>query len=200
MDARPESEALIQNGVRSFLVVTCGGTRLAIPGEIIRGIVRPEEGAVPDALRSLNVNRVGELADRLGLTSTVSASDPILICGTAAFRRAFRVGGVAGLHDVRVECIFPLLPHFRGPERHWFSGMFFYSDSVALVIDSRWLLGQDLGPDQTADSAAAPTASDEARACSAQWLASDGLSDPMRFDLIELEEATDADDLPWAEL
>jgi hypothetical protein len=198
MHGRPESETLAQNGVQSFLVVTCGGTRLAIPGELIRGIVRPEGGAVPDVLHSLNVSKVEELTD-LGLTSTVSASDPILICGTAAHRRAFRVGDVEGLHDVRVERIFPLLPHFRGPERHWFSGMFFYCDSVALVINAHWLLGQDLVPDQTADSAAAPT-SDEVRAGSAQWLTYDGLGDPLRFDLIELEEATDADDLPWAEL
>ncbi len=189
--------------VASFLLVTCTHTHLAIPADIIRGIVKPDDGGKDDALAVLGAHAdVTDLADRFGVScSSFSSEARILVCGTHDARRAFRVHTIVGLEDVESTRIKPLLPHFGGPEREWFSGMFLFRETIALVVRPSWLLSDDrqrgelLGRQLTVKPEQAPPAPVLSRITGGHVAGSLG-----QFDAIELEEATDADDLPWAQL
>jgi hypothetical protein len=47
-----------------------------------------------------------------------------------------------GLEDVDLQRITPLPPHFAGVEQSWFTGLFLFRDTVALLINPGWLLSQ----------------------------------------------------------
>ncbi len=117
-------------------------------------------------------------------------------------RRAFRVHAIVGLQEVESTRIKPLLPHFIGPEREWFSGMFLFRETIALVVQPSWLLSDDryrgelLGRQSTVEPEQAPCAAPVL----SQITGGHAPGSPDQFDVIELEEATDADDLPWAQL
>lgn len=192
--------------VAAFLLVTCEATHLAVPAELVRGIVKPNDGGMADILRALGVQaEVSDLSERFGFERYApSAEMRVVVCGMKEMRWAFRVGAVIGLEDVESSRITLLSPQFTGPERQWFAGMFLFRDTVALVIQPRWLLSDDRHePSRSpqaesieSDHEAAATVITVAPAVAIQsWRGTASCVDG-----IELEEATDADDLPWAEL
>jgi hypothetical protein len=191
---------------KQFLIITCGATRLAVPAEIIRGIVRPDDVGVAETLAALGVtSRVTDLAERFGVPGLSSSTEArIVACETRGINRAFHVTGIIGLHDLDARHIAPLLPHFTGPERRWFAGMFLFHETVALVVDAGWLLSLDHGArpapvyhstiehERNRPSAGPPVPQKAARDALNH---SDG-----KLDVMELEEVSDAEDIPWAEL
>jgi hypothetical protein len=190
--------------VASFLLVTCTHTHVAIPADIIRGIVKPDDDGKDDALAVLRAHTdVTDLADRFGVSSSSFSSEArIVVCGTHNARRAFRVHAIVGLEDVESTRIKPLLPHFIGPEREWFSGMFLFRETIALVVQPSWLLSDDrqrgglLGRQSTVEPEQALLAAPVLSHRTGGYVS----GSPDELDVIELEEATDADDLPWAQL
>lgn len=128
------------------LVVACGRTYLAIPGAIVRGVVEFGE-AVEARIVSLfgESCRVTDLAARLGLAPVLLTPDMrIILCGEHRARQAWRVDRTLGLEDVDMQRITPLPPHFAGVEQSWFTGLFLFRDTVALLINSGWLLSQTM--------------------------------------------------------
>jgi hypothetical protein len=90
----------------------------------------------------------------------------------------------------------PLLPHFVGPERQWFSGMFLFRKTVVLIINPGWLLSEDRQLWLSSDYGASSVEDHHSQR-------SDMPNPGSKTDMpavIELEEATNAEDLPWAEL
>ena len=177
--------------VASFLLVTCGPTHLAMPAGIVRGIVRLDHNRLNAALAVLGVrSSVIDLAELFGLSpSSRSAESRIVVCGMQSTRQAFSVGSVLGLEDIETTKITALLSHFVGPERQWFTGMFLFRETVALIIGADWLFSIDhqrLAGDVSGVSAGMIGATPEAHSA--------------QSDIIDLEEATNADHLPWAEL
>ncbi len=211
-------------GAMQVLVVACGKTYLAIPGAIVRGVVEFGE-AVEARIVSLfgETCRVTDLAARLGLPPAVLTPDMrIILCGEHRARQAWRVDRTLGLEDVDLQRITPLPPHFAGVEQSWFSGLFLFRDTVALLVNSGWLQSQTMDafvaqslPEQGAS--AETSATDQPAAATAETLApaparKKGRRKPATtaggeeasLDVLEnlvLEESADAEDsqTPWAD-
>lgn len=204
------------------LVVACGKTYLAIPGAIVRGVVEFGE-AVEARIVSLfgEACRVTDLAARLGLPPAVLTPDMrIILCGEHRARQAWRVDRTLGLEDVNMQRITPLPPHFAGVEQSWFTGLFLFRDTVALLINPGWLLSQTMdafvaqslteqtasgeppAPDQVA--AAPVVAPTPARKKGRRKPAVAAAGEEGSLDVLEnlvLEESADAEDsqTPWAD-
>jgi len=133
-------------GTMQVLVVACGRTYLAIPGAIVRGVVEFGD-AVEARIVSLfgEACRVTDLAARLGLPPAVLTPDMrIILCGEHRARQAWRVDRTLGIEDVDLQTITPLSPHFVGVEQSWFTGMFLFRDTVALMLNAGWLMSQSM--------------------------------------------------------
>ena len=96
------------------------------------------------------------------------------------------------------QLVRPLPPHFVGEERKWFAGLFLFETSVALLMNPEWLLEPDTtvevvstaprGPAQNIATASTPTVS--------ATTAPKSLVEQVEH--LELEEAADVEDVPWA--
>jgi hypothetical protein len=81
----------------------------------------------------------------MGLPPAVLTPDMrIILCGEHRARQAWRVDRTMGLEDVDLQRITPLPPHFAGVEQSWFTGLFLFRDTVALLINPGWLLSQTM--------------------------------------------------------
>jgi hypothetical protein len=128
------------------LVVVCGKTYLAIPGAIVRGVVESAE-AIEARIISLfgETCRVTDLAARLGLPPSAATPDArIILCGEHRAKQAWQVDRAIGLTDVDLQRITPLPPHFAGVEQSWFTGLFLFRETVALLLNPGWLLSQPM--------------------------------------------------------
>jgi chemotaxis signal transduction protein len=187
-----------------FLMIGCGQTHFAIQADVVRSVIRPEEGDVETLLSTFGITTAPvHLAEQFGLTgSYLSPESRILVCGMQTTHFAFQVDRVLGLHDIDSTNIKPLLPHFMGPERRWIAGMFLFRQTVALVLHTRWLLSDDRG------SRALPSAILEpiAPAPPSESLPpavidmTTALRGSLDWNVMEFEEVTDADDTPWAQI
>jgi hypothetical protein len=133
-------------GTMPVLVVTCGKTYLAIPGAIVRGVVESAE-AIQARIISLfgETCRVTDLAARLGLPPSAATQDArIILCGEHRAKQAWQVDRAIGLTDVDLQRITPLPPHFAGVEQSWFTGLFLFRETVALLLNPGWLLSQPM--------------------------------------------------------
>jgi hypothetical protein len=186
-----------------FLVVTCWKTQVALWADLVRGI-EPFEGSGADG----TVTYAGQaypviaMATRFGFAPLVPTSDSrIVLCGMSASRRGVIVDHVWGLTEVATQQIRPLPPHFAGPERGWFTGLFVFGETAALVVDSAWLLGRVADTARPTPGAVAPSPrtvpaleAEPAEPVDVVPLPGEALP------IMDLEEATDAEDTPWAEL
>jgi hypothetical protein len=204
------------------LVVACGKTYLAIPGAIVRGVVEFGE-AVEARIVSLfgEACRVTDLAARLGLPPAVLTPDMrIILCGEHRARQAWRVDRTLGLEDVNMQRITPLPPHFVGVEQSWFTGLFLFRDTVALLINPGWLLSQTMdafvaqslteqttqgelpAPDQVAAAPAGAPAPARKKGRRKPVVAASGEEAALEvLENLVLEESADAEDsqTPWAD-
>lgn len=133
-------------GTMQVLVVACGRTYLAIPGAIVRGVVEFGD-AVEARIVSLfgETCRVTDLAARLGLPPAALTPDMrIILCGEHRARQAWRVDRTLGIEDVDLQHLTPLPPHFAGVEQNWFTGLFLFRDTLALMVNPGWLLSQSM--------------------------------------------------------
>ncbi|HET8580559.1 MAG TPA: chemotaxis protein CheW [Nitrospiraceae bacterium] len=183
-----------------FLVVTCAETYFALHADIVRGLMTPEEAGSGEAVTAVGVTYpLRDLAGRFGLPEVSSAPESrIILCTLGNFHKGFRVNQVLGLTDVEKERLRPLPPHFSGPEQKWFAGLFLFGETIALHVNSSWLLGEETGPAQLPKSSVTTVT---ALASSHAAAVGIGMSPRPPFETLELEEAPpDADDTPWAQL
>lgn len=188
--------------VMEFLMLACGQTLFALQADMVRSVIRPEEGDAEGILSTFGIaTPVVHLSERFGLTgSYLSQESRIVVCGTQAAHVAFRVDGVLGLHDIDATKIKSLLPHFTGPERRWIAGMFSFQQTIALILHTRWLLSDDRGSRALSSPILEPHGRrPEALSPTIMDVATDQ-RDTLDWNEIEFEEVTDADDTPWAQI
>jgi hypothetical protein len=187
-----------------MLVAVCGGMHFALPADIVRGIAGEPGQRIEDTLQSLGVTSpVVEFGDLMaGESHPNPETERVVVCGTSADPRAFRVDRLLGLQDLDMKQFRPLPPHFCGPERQWFGGLFLYGERIALLVNPGWLLGCE--PDAGPAAAGAglrivgPVVQD-ATVVAAAPSTPVTIADEV-LGVMHLEDASDAEDLPWAEL
>jgi hypothetical protein len=178
-----------------WLVAVRGGTYFAFPAEVVRGLAGSEtrSSAMEPALPKADL-----MCHFPGAKATGSPLREVL-CGLQVAEQVVLVDDVIGLTEIHKEQIRPLPLQFTGSERLWFAGLFLFQDTVALMVNPEWLLVPEKR--LTAPRLLEPESSSQplleqvqdvggSRACNAG----------VTLDELELEEATDAEDTPWADL
>lgn len=189
-----------------FLVVLSGGVPVAVPSDLVRGILQPEEARQGQTITWLGVAYpLADLADRFGWPSGAwTAETRAVLCGMADRVLALRVDEVVGLTDVDRRQIKPLPPHFSGHERQWITGLLLFREGVALVPDPSWLIGRMaeasaspalLEPQDRVRDQASRDVRQEPEPVEAEEV---NLAD--QLDVEPIEDVSDAENAPWADI
>jgi hypothetical protein len=121
----------------------------------------------------------------------------VVLCGLQSVQQAVLVDEVLGLTQVARMDIRALPAQFTGSERLWFSGLCLFQSTVALVVNPEWLLVQS-AQQLLAEATTAAGVSEYARG--GERHGEGRLPAGDELDGLRLEEASDAEDTPWAEL
>lgn len=210
MGLRSEDGNTVPTNVRRMLLIICGGTCFAVPAEVVRGIAGEQGEDVPAGLASLAASSaVVDFGELFGVESAPDSPDSrVFVCGTPDGCRAFRVDQLLGMHDVDMQRFRALPAHFTGPERQWFGGLLLSEDGVVLLVNPGWLLGCEAHTGPVSGRLIARGKGDELRGNAASSTEGPDTREPTvtvpianHFDTVTpLEEASDAEELPWAEL
>ncbi len=125
-----------------FLIVLLGGRYLALDAASIQGVLTLEEvGSLDDLMINGLVYRAISLTDRLRISNNQdTAHSRIVLFSERGAHGSIRVTMVQGLLELHPSQVLPLPPQFRGPERRWYRGMILFANSIALVLNSSWVL------------------------------------------------------------
>lgn len=129
-----------------FLIVTLGGRYLALDAESIAGVCTLEEAGYGDdpTIHGM-VYRTINLADRLRISNSQDAADSrIVLLAERGARGSIRVTTIQGLLELHRSQVLPIPPQFRGPERHWYRGMILFEKSIAVALDTTWVLDKQV--------------------------------------------------------
>ena len=191
---RTDSDA---TATRQVLMLMSGGLYFVLPAEIVRGIAGEHSEPTDETMASLGVTT--PIAEFGELFAVGSDGDPaearVIVCGTTRSSRAFRVDRLLGLQDLNMADFRPLPAHFTGPERQWFAGVFLYGTGIALLVNPGWLVGCEPETGRVPRMLPSESATSAQSAPAAAVTVEDDL-----LGVIELEEASDAEGLPWAQL
>jgi hypothetical protein len=180
-----------------WLVAIRGGTHFAFPAEVVRGLASSE---APPSAEERALPRADLMRHFPGASAPGSPRRGVL-CGNQVAEHVVLVDDVIGLTEIHKEQIRPLPRHFTGSERLWFAGLFLFQDTVALMVNPEWLLVPEerlagprlLGPGSSSQPMLEPVPDPR--------VAADGISSAgATLDELILEEATDVEDIPWADL
>lgn len=129
-------------GTIPMVVVLCGPSLLALPSDIVRGILEPEQAGQGPTIYAYGLRfPTTDLSAHLGLwRPTTPPEARIILCERQHLRRAIHVDQVVSLTDVPQQGIQPLPAHFSGHERDWFAGLFVFQDRIVLLVNPVWLL------------------------------------------------------------
>jgi chemotaxis signal transduction protein len=143
---KPMTETLSPAVPSRFLIVTLGERYLALDAESIRGLLTLEEARyMEDPTIQGLVYRAIHLADRLSVSHDQDgANTRVVLLSEREARGSIRVTMVHGQLDLRQSQVLPLPLQFRGEERHWYRGMILFEHSIALVLNTAWLLDEQL--------------------------------------------------------
>jgi chemotaxis signal transduction protein len=175
-------------GNHQVLVVVVGSTRIAFPASVVHAILQPGEVGASGVVAARGwTYPVRALADGFGLPEAADGPDTrIVLCGRDDRYRGFKVDQVLGMTDVDDRKVRPLPPQFMGTERTWFVGLMFFQETVAMLVNSEWLFLGEIEKPALAKG-------------DRPLLAVPDRGSP-QLPIIELEEATDAENAPWAEI
>jgi len=137
-----------QAGARSlapsvrFLIVSAGGTCLALHADRVQGLRTIEEaGSAGTMMVQGLVYTYVDLPVRLRRPMDAEGPETrIILFSKGSARGNIRVSQVHGLKDVDPSQILPLPPQFRGDEQRWYQGMILFENTVALVLNPAWVL------------------------------------------------------------
>ena len=145
MDVRESITGVSSPAVSSrFLIVTVGERYLALSAESICGLMTLEEiGNVENPAVHGKLYRAINLADRLSIPNAQDGPNSrVVLLSEREARGSIRVTRVQGLLEFPLSQVLPLPMQFRGPERHWYRGMILFSNSIALVLNTTWVLDE----------------------------------------------------------
>nr|MBI3611739.1 chemotaxis protein CheW [Nitrospirota bacterium] len=189
-----------------FLVVVSSGTPVAIPSDLVRGILQPEDGQRERTITWLGIAYpLADLADRFGWPRAARTSEArAILCGLGSSLLAFSVDQVMGLTDVDRRHIKPLPPHFTGPERQWIIGLFLFGESVALVPDPTWLIGSQRGEGQPSavieSLEPVPASAPRGMRQEPETVEAEEVNLADQLDVEPIEDVNDAENAPWADI
>lgn len=125
-----------------FLVVTVGGTHLALHADRVQGLLTVEEAASAESLTIQGVAYAGiDLATRFQLPADTDGPETrVVLLSNGAARGNIRVAQVHGLKELEQSQVLPLPRHFHGEEQMWYQGMVLFEESVAVVLNPAWLM------------------------------------------------------------
>ena len=195
-------------GEARFLVVACDRTPVALPADLVRGILQPDElPADGEVAVQGTVYPMVHLAERWDWTPSEPGADRrFVLCSDGIRAQGLIVDRVLGLVDVPRNRLTPLPLHFAGTERSWIAGLFLFEETVALVAHANCLFDRTpaLKPqpvlEPAAPAAAAPPPQPPSSAAAAEPVEAEEVNLADQLDLEPLEEAGDAEDTPWADL
>ncbi|TKB62932.1 MAG: hypothetical protein E8D48_06425 [Nitrospira sp.] len=129
-----------------FLIVLFDGRYLALDAESIQGVLTLEEvGSLDDPTIHGPVYKAINLADRLKiLNNQGSAHSRIVLLSERGVQGSIRVTTVQGWLELHPSQVLPLSPQFCGPERRWYRGMILFENSIALVLNTSWVLDEQV--------------------------------------------------------
>lgn len=194
-----------------FLVVACGRTPVALPAELVRGILQPEEAPAGGSVTVQGtVYPMVHLAERWDWPPSEPTADRrVILCADGFRAQGLIVDRVVGLVDVPRNRLAPLPLHFSGTERSWIAGMFLFEETVALVAHTGCLFDRtpavkpqpvlEPPPPPTAESAPLPAPA-AVGVEAAEPVEAEEVNLADQLDLEPLGEAGDAEDAPWADL
>jgi len=139
-----------------FLIVSAGGTCLALHADRIQGLQTIDEAGAAGTLTVQGlVYAYIDLPARLRRAMDPEGPETrIILFSKGSARGNIRVSQVHGLKDLDPSQILPLPPHFRGDEQRWYQGMILFEKTVALVLNPAWVLEEyagAAGPSEPAD-------------------------------------------------
>lgn len=183
-------------GTIPMLVVVYGPSLLALPSDIVRGILEPDQAGAGQTIHAYGLTYpTTDLARHLGLWRPSAPSEPrVILCERQGLRRAVHVDQVRGLTEVPQHGVRPLPPQFSGIERDWFAGLFEVEGRVALLVNPIWLLRSE--PVVTALEDQRTPEHD----ATAHVRPLRGRVEPARGqenDIVDLRRAGDREDAPW---
>ncbi len=125
-----------------MVVVLCGPSLLAVPSDIVRGILEPDQAGQGPTIYAYGLTfPTTDLAAHLGLWRPSAPPEArIILCERQHMRRAIHVDQVVSLTDIPQQGIKPLPAHFSGHERDWFAGLFVFQDRIVLLLNPVWML------------------------------------------------------------
>lgn len=125
-----------------LLIVTLDGRYLALDAEAIRGVLTLEEAGDLEhpTINNMRYSAI-KLAERLSLSiDRGEAATRVVLFSEQDTRGSIRVTAVQGLLELQQSQVLPLPLQFRGPERHWYRGMVLFANTIALVLNTTWVL------------------------------------------------------------
>lgn len=125
-----------------FLIVVVGGRYLALNAESICGLLTLEETRnVENPTVHGMVYGTLNLADRLSLPHDAGgANTHVVLLSEGETRGSIRVSMVQGLLELQPSQVLPLPLHFCGAERQWYRGVILFAKSIAVVLNTTWVL------------------------------------------------------------
>jgi chemotaxis protein histidine kinase CheA len=125
-----------------FLIVTLGGRHLALDAESVGGLLTLDEcGNIEDPTIHGMTYRAINLVDWLDIRNDQDGPNAhVVLLSERDARGSVQVTRVEGLLELQQSQVLPLPMQFRGPERHWYDGMILFAQSIALVLNTTWIL------------------------------------------------------------
>ncbi len=125
-----------------FLIVTLGGRHLALEAESVCGLLTLDDcGNIEDPTIQGMTYRAINLVERLDIRNDQDGPTAhVVLLSERDARGSIQVARVEGLLELQQSQVLPLPMQFRGPERHWYHGMILFAQSIALVLNTTWVL------------------------------------------------------------
>jgi hypothetical protein len=128
-----------------LLIATIGGRYLAFDAEPVQGILTIAEGGyLHDPVAEGIVYRAVDLAARLSLSGDECRNGVnVVLLAEQGIRGSVRVEKVHGLLEIPQSLVLALPAQFCGPEQRWYRGMILFEGSVAMVLNTTWVLEEE---------------------------------------------------------
>lgn len=149
MAASEKKEARVTSASTSplcFIITTIGERYFGFEAEYLLGVRTSENGEfLQDQVVQGIADQVVNLAARLNVATEDQwdRTEEVLL-GAGKCRGCVLVQKIHGSLEVHKSQLLPLPPQFCGPERGWYRGMILFDHSVVLVLNTAWVLEEQL--------------------------------------------------------
>lgn len=129
-----------------LIITTIGGRYLAFEAEHSQGVLTGQDWEFlhPPVVKGV-LYPVVDLAVRLNLGGARQWDETEgVLLANGKCRGCVRVQKVHGILEACRSQVLPLPAQFRGPERRWYRGMILFDHSVALILNTAWVLEEQL--------------------------------------------------------